>query len=119
MDYDWRINRLETVIGWMESENSVTHYNLTSIHSTHWKNSYAKVAAEESFARLDTYLSNYQAAYEDCLEALRNRKLQLENTKLELYHYYKRELSSLSAEDRTNYLNKTDIDPSVKKMLGW
>src|SRR5690625_321796 len=119
MDYDSRISRLETAIEWMESTNSIELSCPVSIHSTHWKNSNAKKAVEDSYKRLDTFLSNYQAAYEDSLEALKKRRQQLENTKLELYNYYKRELSGLSTEDRANYVSKVDIDPSVKKMLGW
>lgn len=118
MDYDTRINRLENAIQWLESARSVALYCPASIHSNFWDTSQSKDAAEETFNQLDSFLLHYQTAYSDSLEALRARKEQLYQTKIELFNYYTRELMGLSAEDRANYLNKANIDQSVKKMLG-
>jgi|SRR5690625_1790329 len=117
MDYDARISRLETAIEWMTGADSITLDRPAPIDPTEWGNSESQEAAEAFFSQLESFLANYQATYEDCLDALRNRKEQLEHTKLELYQYYNRELIDLSGEERRNYLDKATIDPSVKKML--
>lgn len=118
MDYDTRINRLENAIQWLENASSVALYCPASIHSNSWDTSQSKNAAEETFHQLDSFLVHYQTAYSDSLEALRARKEQLYQTKMELVNYYRSELIGLSTEDRANYLSKANIDLSVKKMLG-
>lgn len=117
MDYDARISRLETAIQWMTNASSIAKNSPQSLENVFWENSKAKVASEAFFTEMDQLLVRYQSAYDELLHTLQQRKQQLEKLKMELYHYYSRELFGLSEEERLNYLKDANIDPSVRKML--
>lgn len=117
MDYDARISQLATAIKKMHDQKSVANFCPAPIDDSAWNNSSAKTAAEQLFSNLDKNLAYYQDSYDQCLQALQSRKELLKQIRVEQFLHYSSLLSGMTAEDRVNYIDKEDMDASVKKLL--
>jgi len=117
MNYDERIEQVNIVIQSFTGAMKINAICPAPIDDSDWKNSEARVAAEELLNSLDTILSVYSQHYTEWLEALEARKSQIQTQKMTEFHYHQSMLIGLTGEDRENYLENVTMDSSVRAMF--
>ncbi|MBT2214619.1 hypothetical protein F3157_17045 [Virgibacillus dakarensis] len=117
MDFDTRINRIENVIQQLSSAESLNSVCPAPVSSSDWNNSKAREAAEDLFTTLDTFLADYSDKHAALLAKLQSLKLAIVFEKMASYNIHRVALLALPEEKHAQYMNHTEMDPSVKRML--
>ncbi|WP_409290616.1 hypothetical protein [Peribacillus sp. SCS-37] len=117
MDYDARIAALSSVIGSFSGAQRVDLVCPAPAPSDAWDNSEAKQAEEDWNQRMDAFLAEADVLLTSCISALQSQLAYVIQLKEQELRMHLNNMVGLKPEERADYINTAQMDPSVRKLL--